>query len=216
MKLFKTFFLFIITILFCSCSSQIILNKEEFKDNKKIAIIVYKPKAHVLKNGGQGLLDVALTPQTKFKKGIEQIDSIYKPLIYATINDEIKKKYDSINKEYIFIENISSLPVIHKAETTELDFDYIKKQYKVDQIQEIDLNYGLTVSYYGFILLGKESFVRITSTITDLNNKVIIQKYNKVNTNQFKKEWKEGDYELVKSSINECLLVAKKDFINQF
>ncbi|MVX35595.1 hypothetical protein [Myroides sp. LoEW2-1] len=71
---------------------------------------------------------MALTPQTKFKKGLEQIDSIYKPIIYTAINNEIKKKYDSINKEYIFIENINALPVIHKAETTELDYDYIRKK----------------------------------------------------------------------------------------
>lgn len=163
---------------------------------------------------------MALTPQTKFKKGLEQIDSIYKPIIYTVINNVIKKKYDSINKEYIFIENINALPVIHKAETTELDYDYIRKKerkkYNVNQIQEIDLHYGLTVNYYGFIVVGKELFINITSTITGLNNNIVTQKYHKKNINKFKKKWKVGDYDLLKSSINECLLVAKKDFINQF
>lgn len=217
MRKFKLLFLLTISILLYSCGAkQIALDKQQFHANKKIAVIIYKPQLKTMKAGGQGLLDMALTSQKKYLKALNEIDSIYSPKIHVTLNEEVKKIYDYTKKEYVIIDNIASIPMIVQNNKDVLDYDFIKKTYGVDEVQEIDLQYGILVSYQGFIEVDKKSFVNVISMIKNINNNFTIQRYDKLTTSKLKGKWKDADYEILKESLKESLTKARRDFNSQF
>lgn len=217
MKQFKLFFLLVISAFLYSCGAkQIPLDKQQFHANRKIAVIINKPQLKTMKAGGQGLLDIAVTPQKKYLKALNEIDSIYSPKIHIALNEEIKKIYDYTKKGYVIIDNIASIPIVVQNNKNVLDYDFIKKTYDVDEVQEIDLQYGILVTYQGFIEIEKKSFVNVISTIKNINTNFTLQRYDKLTTSKLKGKWKNEDYEILKESLKESLKKAQTDFNSQF
>ncbi|MDM1398520.1 hypothetical protein HX049_15310 [Myroides odoratimimus] len=217
MKRFKLFFLLTVSILLTSCGAkQIALNKQSYHSEKKVAVIINKTELKTMRLGSQGLLDIAVTPQKKYLKALNEIDSIYSPKIHTALINEVKKIYDYTKKNYLIIDDSENLPTIIQNKKEVLDYNYIKETYEVDEIQEITLQYGIAITYHGFIEIEKKSFVNITSTITNIDMNSIIQRYDKLTTGKLKGKWQNENYEILQNSLKECLTIAKRDFNSQF
>lgn len=208
--------LFSIAFLGSCAPKQIALNKADYHANNNVAVIIYTPTSFVGKGGSQGLLDMAVTPQTKYKEAIQLLSETYTSSIQNSITEECKKIYDNTGKKYIILDSIASLPTILVDKKTTLDYQYIKDKYNVDQVQEITCIYGVTINYYGFVETDKYTFVKINSTITDIEKQVKLQQYNKHNQEQLKRKWKDNDYAIFKESLNKNIKLALRDFNSQF
>ncbi|MGS4344909.1 hypothetical protein ACKUSY_04730 [Myroides odoratus] len=179
-------------------------------------MVIYTPTTYVGKGGSQGLLDMAVTPQTKYKEAINLLNTTYTSSIVDSIKEECKKIYDYTGKKYIILDHVNSLPTMRVGDDEELDYQRIKEKYNVDQVQEIWCMYGVTINYYGFVETDKYTFVTINSTITDIEKQEKIHQYNKNNKSQLKRKWKDNDYAIFKESLNNNIKLALREFNSQF
>lgn len=217
MKSLKLLLFIALSIFLTSCATkQITLNKQDYYTDKKVAVIIYKPLSSAYKTGSQGLLDMAVTPQKKYKEALNSMDSIYNKKIDAALHLEVKKIYEYINKNYVIVDNIASIPILIENNKEILDFEYIKNTYNVSHVQVISPTYGIVSQYQGFIETDRNATVSIESTITDLNTKAKIQQYNKLSKTKIKNKWKDNDYALLKESFHQTLEIALRDFSSQF
>lgn len=217
MKFIKTMaILFTIAFLSSCAPKQIALNKANYHAQNNVAVVVYTPTTYVGKGGSQGLLDIAVTPQTKYKEAIQLLSDTYTSKIEDEIKGECKKIYDYTGKKYIILDSVASLPTITVDNKEKLDYQYIKEKYNVDQVQEVWCTYGVTINYYGFVETDKYTFVNLISTITDIEKQEKIQQYNKDNKSQLKRKWKNNDYAIFKELLNNNIKLALRDFNSQF
>lgn len=218
MNFIKSLSIVFTIVLFASCATpkQVALNKADYHAHNNVAVIIHPPTSFVGKGGSQGLLDMAVTPQTKYKEAIKTLSNTYDSNIQNSIAEECKKIYDYTGKKYIILDSIANLPTIVVNKKTTLDYQYIKEKYKVDQIQEITCTYGVSINYYGFVETDKYTFVTIGSTITDIANQLKLQQYNKNNQSKLKRKWKDNDYAIFKESLNGNIKLALRDFNSQF
>lgn len=217
MKFFKTLVVLFTLTLFVSCApKQIALNKSTYYAQDNVAVIIHPPISFVGKKGPQGLLDVAVTPQTKYKEGMKLLSESYDSKIYQAILDECERIYKNSGKKYIILDSIANLPTLLVNNKEVLSYQHIKDTYQVDQVQEITCTYGIVIAYYGFIETDKNTFVSINSVITELTKREKIQQYNQTKKMKLKGKWQANDYAIFRNSLESSVKLALKDFTNQF
>lgn len=165
------------------------------------------------KAGSQGLLDIAFTPGSRFKKPLRSIEP--KLNFKNTLKIEISKLLTSKNKAFAFIEENFDYKALKKfgqkgTETKKFskkDFRTLKKEHNVDEILYLNARYGLLVQYYGFIEIGKQGYTNITTEIIDLEDNSLLQRERIFNTENIKGSWKKGNenYDNMKNAIQKSI-----------
>ncbi|MBB1140423.1 hypothetical protein [Myroides sp. WP-1] len=217
MNFIKSLPIILILVLFSSCGpKQLTLNKVDYHAHNNVAVIIHQPTTYVGKGGSQGLLDMAVTPQTKYKEAVQLLSEAYTSNIHNSIKEECQKIYDYTGKKYLILDSIATLPTTNIGKKEVIDYQYIKEKYKVDQVQEIWCTYGVMINYYGFIETDKYIFVSIDSVISDIERQQKLQQYNKQNKVKLKGKWQKNDYAIFKESLNNNIKLSLREFNSQF
>ncbi|WP_396147231.1 hypothetical protein [Flavobacterium sp.] len=189
-----------------SCVSLIPL-KQEFYNNKKVGIILQVDSIGMAKAGGQGLLDMALTPGNRFTEPLKKVEPKFnvKETLKAEITSILKEK----NKDFVFIEQRLDYKNMIQFNKPNSDKKYSKKDFRdlkaalnVDEVMYINVKYGLLVSYYGLIELEKDGYVNVVTETVDLSDNSLLQQDNFQTVAKMDGNWKKGeDYENLRNAI---------------
>jgi len=195
-----------LVLLMSSCVSLIPL-KQEFYNNKKVGIILQVDSIGMAKAGGQGLLDMALTPGNRFTEPLKKVEPKFnvKETLKAEITSILKEK----NKDFVFIEqrlDYKNMIQFNKPNSdkkySKKDFRNLKAAHNVDEIMYINVKYGLLVSYYGLIELEKDGYVNVVTETVDLSDNSLLQQDNFQTVAKMDGNWKKGeDYENLRNAI---------------
>ena len=81
----------------------------------------------------------------------------------------------------------------------------------------IRVNYGILVSYYGFIEIGKNGYTNISIETVDLSDNSLAQQENFMATAAIQGNWKGGEeYEMLQSAIEQSTRNAIGLFYRKF
>lgn len=209
MKLQKLVFGILLVLTATSCVSTLPLNKQ-FYNTKKVGVIIEIDSISMARVGAQGLLDMAFTPGNRFKEPLQKVEP--KLNLNETLKVEITNILNSKNKqfEFVFKDNKESLKKFEKPNSakkySKLDYRNLKSIHNVDEILHLKVKYGLLVSYYGVIEIGKQGYVNVGTEIIDLNDNSLLQQENMQSVATIKGNWKEGeDHDNLKNSIQEAI-----------
>jgi hypothetical protein len=210
MKLLKLTFgiLFLLTVT--SCVTTLPLN-QQFYNSKKVGVILQIDSIGMAKSGGQGLLDMALTPGNRFTKPLKKVEPIFN--LNETLKTEITSILNSKNKQFQFITENFDYKTLNKFEKPNSNKKYSKKDFRnlkttnnVDEIMFVKVKYGILVSYYGMIELDKQGYVNIATEVVDLNDNSLLQQETFQTAAKINGNWKEGeDFENLKNSIQDAI-----------
>lgn len=176
----------IVAVLFLltGCAVSVKLPTNYFENgNNKVGIIYKIDTNHIHRTGSQGLLDVLLTPGTKYYDLNERVRND------IDLNDKVKDLYREIyskkGKELVLLnipkQKFDSLPDFKKTSTSTTTYFHKKdlqflKQKEIDELLIVSVSYGILIDYYGFIEISKYAKCTINSEIIDLSNNQIIYK----------------------------------------
>lgn len=195
---------------------------EKFYNSKKVGVILQVDSIGMAKAGSQGLLDMAFTPGNRFKDPLQKVEP--KLDLNETLKNEISTILNSKNKQFQFLNDKFDYKSLNKFEKPDSDKKYSKKDFtklkatnNVDQIMFVKVKYGLLVSYYGVIEIGKQGYVNIGTEIVDLDDNSLLQQDNIQSVSNMKGNWKEGeDYENLKNSIQAAIDNSKTMLKSKF
>ena len=221
MKKIQIISLLVLAILVTSCVTTIPLNAQ-FYSTKKVGVIITIDSIGIAKAGGQGLLDMALTPGNRFYEPLKAVE----PQLNCkkVLKIELQKVMNAKNKPTEFLELTMNVNALGKFETKDkskkyaaIDYRKLKDTYQVDEILHLKVKYGLLVSYYGVIETGKEGFCEINSSIINLEDNSLLQKETLKSINPINGNWKKGDNYAnlkfaIQNSINGGALLLKEKF----
>tara|TARA_B110000977_G_C11048471_1_gene481447 strand:- start:1212 stop:1922 length:711 start_codon:yes stop_codon:yes gene_type:complete len=174
----------LVLFLLTSCAVSVKLPTDYFENgNNKVGIIYTIDTNHIHRTGNQGLLDLMLTPGTKYYDLNERVRND------IDLNDKVKDLYAQIfskkAKDLILIniteQELNDLPSFKKTSTSTTTYFHKKdlqflKQKGIDELLIVSVKYGILIDYYGFIELSKNAICTINSEIIDLSNNQIIYK----------------------------------------
>lgn len=216
MKLLKFLFGFLFLIFFTSCVTRVSLDHQNFINDKKVGIIINIDSIAVAKAGGQGVLDIVLTPGNRFMEPLKEIE----PRINLTekIESEISDILKFYKKPFVFLQedfDVNQLDDFNEKKSGKTyrakDFRNFKSSHDVDEIMYINVVYGILVSYYGMIEIGKDGFANMQIETIDLDDNSLMQREGYRTTSKIKGNWKKGeDYENLTSAIQEAVDKAVK------
>lgn len=209
LKFLIAIFLFALTT---SCVTTLPLSNQ-FYNSKKVEIIFKIDSIGIAKSGSQGLLDMALTPGSRFKKPLQDIEPNLKLIIEDTIKTEISDILNNKKKQFDFITEKFDYNALEKFDNpksnkkyAKKDFRNLKSVYNVDEIMYVKVKYGLLISYYGTIETGKQGFVNIETQVIDLSDNSLLQHAKCNSVVNIIGKWDKGEsYENLKKSIREAL-----------
>lgn len=221
MKKLQIISLLVLATVVTSCVTTIPLNAQ-FYSAKKVGIIITIDSIGIAKAGGQGLLDMALTPGNRFHEPLKAVE----PQLNCkeVLKIELQKVMNAKNKPTEFLELKMNVNALGKFETKDkskkyatIDYRKLKDTYHVDEILHLKVKYGLLVSYYGVIETGKEGFCEINSSIINLEDNSLLQKETLKSINPINGNWKKGDNYAnlkfaIQNSINGGALLLKEKF----
>jgi hypothetical protein len=210
---FQTILRYFISSILIGCNSTIPMNKEFYNHHSNIGVISIVDSITVVKKGSQGILDMALTSNNRYKKVLKTIEPDLNPQdeilsqsikIISTLN-----KTPKIIDEKLTLSNYDNF----KKESPEKSKKYFKKdlrelksKYKIDELAVINTSYGLSINYYGVIETGKDGFANINVTIIDLNDNSILYSENTYSANVLAGKWNTPpQYDNLKSTIKQSI-----------
>lgn len=173
----------IVSVLFllASCVVPVKLPSNYFENGNKVGIIYTIDTNHIQISGQQGVLDILLTPGTKYFQLIQRVRKD------IDLNNDIKDLYVDIflkkSKDLVSInitqQEFNDLPDFNKTSNSTKTYFHKKdlqflKQKGIDELLIVDITYGILISYYGFIEISKFAQCKINSQIIDLSNNQII------------------------------------------
>jgi hypothetical protein len=209
MKLLKLTFgiLFLLTVT--SCVTTLPLN-QQFYNTKKVGVILQVDSIGMAKAGGQGLLDMALTPGNRFTEPLKKVEPKFN--LNETLKSEITSILNAKKKQFQFIDQKLDYHLT-KFEKPNSDKKYSKKDFRnlknannVDEIMFVKVKYGILVSYYGVIELDKQGYVNIATEVVDLSDNSLLQQENFQTVAKMNGNWKKGeDFENLKNSIQDAI-----------
>lgn len=211
MKTFKLTFAILFILTITSCVTTMPLNQQFYSNNKKVGIILEVDSIGMAKAGSQGLLDMAFTPGNRFKEPLQTIEP--KLNLNVTLKTEITSVLNSKNKQFQFITDKIVYQNLSKFEKPNSNKKYSKKDFRnlkasnsVDEIIFLKVRYGILVSYYGVIEIGKQGYVNISTEFVDLNDNSLLQQDNIQTVANINGNWKKGEeFENLKTSIQEAI-----------
>ncbi len=210
MKLLKLNIAILLLLTVTSCITTLPLN-QQFYNSKKVGVIVQVDSIGMAKAGGQGLLDMALTPGNRFTELLRKIEPTFK--LNETVKAEITNMFNSKNKQFQFIDEKVDYQKLNKFEKPNSDKKYSKKDFRnlkttnnVDEIMFVKVKYGILVSYYGMIELDKNGYVNIETEVVDLSDNSLLQQETFQTVAKMNGNWKKGeDFENLKNSIQDAI-----------
>lgn len=207
----KTFILIIALTTITSCAVKMPLSNNYFANKKKVGVIYLIDSISVYKDGPQGLLDMALTSGKKFNEPLTIVDK------KINLKDDLENLYNQIFQqkgkpliEIDFEYNIEKLKEFKKPKSSKkkfhkYDLRFLKNK-GIDELFIVEAQYGLLVSYYGMIEIGKMGNCRIDSKIIDLSDNSIIFKDFSNSEKKIKGKWKTPPkYENLQNAILEAI-----------
>lgn len=210
MKSLKLTFGIFLALTVTSCVTTLPLN-QQFYDSKKVGVILQIDNIGMAKAGGQGLLDMALTPGNRFTEPLKKVEPILN--MNETMKTEIANILKSKNKTFEFITEKFDYATLNKFEKPNSDKKYSKKDFRnfksknnVDEIMFVKVRYGILVSYYGMIELDKQGYVNIGTEVVDLADNSLLQQESFQTAAKMSGNWKKGqDYGNLTNSIQEAI-----------
>jgi hypothetical protein len=206
----NAFYLYMVLVFgLFGCTTTIPLS-QSFYNSKRIGVVIEVNKIGVAKEGSQGLLDMALTPGDRFQEPLKQVEKQMN--IKAQLQKDIAsiltvcKKPFQIITDTIYLDDKPTYegPDIKKKYAKD-DWRSVKEQFKIDEVMLVKLDYGLLVSYYGFIETGKQTFATIQTEIVDLSDNSLIEKGRIGKKAPIVGNWSEGkNYSNMKQSLDEA------------
>lgn len=197
MKLLKLTFGFLFSLIVTSCVTTLPLN-QQFYNSKKVGVILQVDSIGMAKVGGQGLLDMALTPGNRFTEPLKKVEPKFN--LHENLKSEIKNILNAKNKQFQFIDQKIDYQNLIKFEKPNSDKKYSKKDFRnlkasnnVEEILVVNVKYGILVSYYGFIELDKQGYVNIGTEIIDLTDNSLLQQENFQSVAKMNGNWKKGE-----------------------
>ena len=197
MKLLKLTFGFLFLLIVTSCVTTLPLN-QQFYNSKKVGVILQVDSIGMAKVGGQGLLDMALTPGNRFTEPLKKVEPKFN--LHENLKSEIKNILNAKNKQFQFIDQKIDYQNLIKFEKPNSDKKYSKKDFRnlkasnnVEEILVVNVKYGILVSYYGFIELDKQGYVNIGTEIIDLTDNSLLQQENFQSVAKMNGNWKKGE-----------------------
>lgn len=221
MKLLKLTFglLFLLTVT--SCVTTLPLNKQ-FYNTKKVGVILQVDSIGMAKAGGQGLLDMALTPGNRFTEPLKKVEPKFH--LNETLKSEITSILNAKNKQFQFIDQKIDYQNLTKFEKPNSNKKYSKKDFRnlkasnnVDEILFVKVKYGILVSYYGMIELDKQGYVNIGTEVIDLTDNSLLQQEMFQTVAKMNGNWKKGDdfgnlTNAIQDAIDSSLTTLKTKF----
>jgi hypothetical protein len=221
MKLLKLTFAIALLVSITSCVSTLPLN-QQFYNSKKVGIVLQVDSIGMAKAGGQGLLDMALTPGNRFTEPLKKIEPKFN--LQDTLKSEISSLLNSKNKQFQFINenvNYTELAKFKKPNSSKKyskkDFRSLKSTNNVNEILYVKVKYGILVSYYGMIELDKQGYVNIATELVDPSDNSLLQQENFQTVAKMEGNWKKGeDYgnltNAIQAAINNARTTLKTKF----
>lgn len=221
MKLLKLTFglLFLLTVT--SCVTTLPLN-QQFYNTKKVGVILQVDSIGMAKAGGQGLLDMALTPGNRFTEPLKKVEPKFN--LNETLKSEITSILNAKNKQFQFIDQKIYYQNLTKFEKPNSNKKYSKKDFRnlkasnnVDEILFVKVKYGILVSYYGMIELDKQGYVNIGTEVIDLTDNSLLQQEIFQTVAKMNGNWKKGDdfgnlTNAIQDAIDSSLTTLKTKF----
>jgi hypothetical protein len=210
MKLLKLNIAILLLLTVTSCVTTLPLN-QQFYNTKKVGVIVQVDSIGMAKAGGQGLLDMALTPGNRFTEPLKKVEPKF------NFNEKLKSEITNIlnakNKQFQIIDQKIDYQNLTKFEKPNSDKKYSKKDFRnlkasnnVDEILFVKVKYGILVSYYGMIELDKQGYVNIGTEVIDLTDNSLLQQENFQTVAKMDGNWKKGeDFGNLTKSIQEAI-----------
>jgi hypothetical protein len=210
MKLLKLNIAILLLLTVTSCVTTLPLN-QQFYNTKKVGVIVHVDSIGMAKAGGQGLLDMALTPGNRFTEPLKKVEPKF------NFNEKLKSEITNIlnakNKQFQIIDQKIDYQNLTKFEKPNSDKKYSKKDFRnlkasnnVDEILFVKVKYGILVSYYGMIELDKQGYVNIGTEVIDLTDNSLLQQENFQTVAKMDGNWKKGeDFGNLTKSIQEAI-----------
>jgi hypothetical protein len=208
----KLLLLMLLPFVCASCASKIPLTKNYFSSEKRVGIIQIETPINNYREGSQGLLDIAVTQGDKYAKALQIADKNLKATerIYNGYIDH----YTDKGKELIVIDtiidferlNTFSKPSGTKKKYYKYNINFLKDQYNIDELLLVETHYGLLISYYGFIEIGRFGHCQIFSQIIDLNDNSLLFKGKTAVNNPINGNWNAPpDYDNLVYSIERAI-----------
>ena len=221
MKLLKLNIAILLLLTVTSCVTTLPLN-QQFYNTKKVGVIVQVDSIGMAKAGGQGLLDMALTPGNRFTEPLKKVEPKF------NFNEKLKSEITNIlnakNKQFQFIDQKIDYQNLTKFEKPNSDKKYSKKDFRnlkasnnVDEILFVKVKYGILVSYYGMIELDKQGYVNIGTEVIDLTDNSLLQQENFQTVAKMDGNWKKGEdfgnlTKSIQEAINSSITILKTKF----
>lgn len=221
MKLLKLTFAALFLLTLTSCFTTLPLN-QQFYNTKKVGLIIQVDSIGMAKAGGQGLLDMALTPGNRFTEPLKKIEPKFN--LQEKMNAEISAILNAKNKQFQFITEKVNYVSLQQFDKPNGDKKYSKKDFRnfrtgsnVDEVLYVKVKYGILVSYYGVIELDKQGYVNIETELVDLMDNSLLQQENFQTVAVMKGNWKKGDdygnlTNSIQDAINNSLITLKSKF----
>ena len=197
-----------ITLFVVGCAVNVPLSVDYFQSEKKVGIIQITNDIGVSKLGSQGLIDVLLTSQEKYKVPLTIVDEEINPAI--EISDMYQEIYNSNNKSLQIIDDTIDFKSIAKFQKPESDkifykFDlrYLKSKHNIDELLLVNVVYGLEIEYaYGLIVAARRGQCQISSEIINLDDNSLIYNHKSYSRENMKGKWNTPPtYEMLKYTI---------------
>lgn len=211
MKTMKFLVLIGIAFLINSCVATVMMSKN-FYSTTKVGIILNVDSISFSKAGGQGLLDMALTPGNKYTEPLKTVEPFVNPT--KKVKNEIQKILGSKNKQFEFINEKVNFEELKKFEKPKSGGNYFKKdlrefkaKYNVDELMIVNARYGILVTYMqGLIESKREGYSNISTSIVNLNDNSVLFQDNTSYVQKINGEWKTPpNYDNLKNSIQTAI-----------
>jgi hypothetical protein len=221
MKLLKLTFGLLSLLIVTSCVTTLPLN-QQFYNTKKVGIILQVDSIGMAKAGGQGLLDMALTPGNRFTEPLKKVEPQFN--LNETLKAEITNILNAKNKQFQFINEKFDYKTLNNFEKPNSNKKYSKKDYRnlkttnnVDEIMFVKVKYGILVSYYGMIELDKQGYVNTATEVVDLNDNSLLQQETFQTAAKMNGNWKKGEdfgnlTNSIQDAINSSITTLKTKF----
>lgn len=215
----KINFLGIVALFFMvmSCQVQVPMNAEYFAKPSKIGLFVNVTEPQKYREGSQGLLDLAMTSGDKYQPLLDLAKKNLDP------KQEFINMYSELlrgkGKEVVIITDTFDPKTAEKfkgdkaegKKYSNYDFRYLKSKYDIDEVNFVNVSWGVIISYYSMIETGRSGYTYIDNRIVNLSDNTLYFANDNIKTAVIKGKWNTPpNYENAMSKIAEALNTAKE------
>lgn len=218
-----TYYLLFLSLILCACSPKISLPSGYFSNGKSVGVLLNINEIGVFRDGQQGILDVALTPGTKF---LEPLAAVDKQLDLRTyLKDFLNSAFADSKKELTLLSEDFVTDSVNKYKNAAFEqgvkyYKYDLGSYKdlgVDEILVVEANYGILASYYGFIQTDIHALTELRVSIVRMHDNSLIYSRKSRGLHPIPPKWKSPpEYKSLEVSIKAAMIKSLQDLKARF